>query len=130
VLLRIDGALSFLPASLAVAVAPAPPVTRVAGAPAMLLGVAVHDGNVIPVLRIGGGPGAPAGRTNEPMLVCSYLGETLGLVGARIEGTGVYEVDPESPDAVRHAGERATTLDVASLYARVQGEGWAGRWRG
>jgi hypothetical protein len=121
VLLRVGGALHFVPAPLAVAVAPAPQVARVAGAPAALVGVAVHDGDVIPVLSIG--------HERGPMLVCAYLGEKIGLTGARIEGTGVYDVDPEAPDAVRLGGERATTLDLAAIYSRVQGEGWAGRWR-
>ena len=63
------------------------------------------------------------------MLVCGYMGEKIGLVGGRIEGAGVFEVDPDAKDAVLLGGERATTLDVAAVYARAQGEGWAGRWR-
>jgi hypothetical protein len=120
VLLRIDGALYFVPASVALAISPAPLVTRVPGAPEHLLGVAHHDGDVVPVIAIG--------KTRDAMLVCSYLGEKLGLMGARIEGTGLYEPDPEG-DAVRHGGESARSLDIAALYARIQGEGWAGRWR-
>ena len=63
------------------------------------------------------------------MLVCSYLGEKVGLLGASIVATGLYEVDPAAADSVRHEGETARTLDLAAIYARVQGEGWAGRWR-
>jgi hypothetical protein len=120
VLLRIDGALHFVPASVALAISPAPPVTRVPGAPEHLLGVALHEGEVVPVIAIGEERGA--------MLVCSYLGEKLALTGARIEGTGLYEPETEG-DAVRHGDETARSLDIAALYARVQGEGWAGRWR-
>jgi hypothetical protein len=123
VLLRIDGTLHFVPASVALAISPAPEITRVPGAPEQLLGVALHDGDVVPVIAIGAARGA--------MLVCSYLGEKLGFMGADIEGTGLYEPDGDGDkrDAVRHRGESARSLDIATLYARVQGEGWAGRWR-
>jgi hypothetical protein len=121
VLVRLDGTLWFVPASVAVAVAPPPVIAPVPGAPEPLLGATLHDGDVVPVIAVG--------EAREAMLVCSYLGEKLGLVGGRIVGTGSYEPDSEAADAVRHAGESARTLDLASLYARVQGEGWASRWR-
>ena len=121
VLVRLDGAMCFVPASVALAITSAPQIVRVPGAPDALLGAALHDGEVVPVIAIG-----PA-RTS--MLVCSYLGEKVGLLGAQVEGTGLYEVDPEAKDAVRHGGETARTLDLAAIYAQVQGEGWAGRWR-
>jgi hypothetical protein len=121
VLLRLDGALHFVPASVAIAVTPTPQITRVPGAPEGLLGAALHEGEVVPVVAIGAERG--------PMLVCSYLGEKVGLFGAHVEASGLYEVDPNVPDAVRHRGEVAPSLDLAAIYARVQGEGWAGRWR-
>jgi hypothetical protein len=121
VLVRLDGVLHFVPASVAVAIAPAPQITRVPGAPETLLGAALHDGEVVPVIALG--------AAREAMLVCTYLGEKIGLMGARIEATGVYEPERGAPDTVRYHGETARTLDIAALYARVQGEGWAGRWR-
>ena len=121
VLVRLDGALWFVPASVAVAIAPAPQIARVPGAPEALLGATLHEGDVVPVITIG-----PA---RESMLVCSYLGEKVGLVGGHIEGTGAYEPDPAAADAVNHGGERARTLDLAAIYSRIQGEGWASRWR-
>ena len=121
VLLRLDGALHFIPASVALAVTSAPQIARVPGAPEALLGAALHEGEVVPVVAIG--------AARESMLVCSYLGEKVGLLGAHIEATGLYDVDPEAADAVRHNGETARTLDLAAIYARIQGEGWAGRWR-
>jgi hypothetical protein len=120
VVLRVDGALHFVPASVAVAVAPSPQIARVPGAPEALLGVTLHDGDVVPVIAIG--------AAREAMLVCSYLGEKVGLMGASIEATGVYDAGPDV-DTVRHRGETARSLDIAAIYARVQGEGWAGRWR-
>jgi hypothetical protein len=121
VLLRLDGALHFVPASVALAITSAPQITRVPGAPEALLGAALHDGEVVPVIALG--------TAHEAMLVCSYLGEKVGLVGAHIEGTGLYDVDPAVPEAVRVCGQTARTLDLAAVYARIQGEGWAGRWR-
>ena len=118
VVLRIEGALHFVPASVALAVAPAPQIARVPGAPEALLGVTLHDGDVVPVIAIG--------TAREALLVCSYLGEKVGLMGASIEATGLYEADG---DSIRHGGETARSLDIAAIYARVQGEGWAGRWR-
>lgn len=121
VLVRLEGTLWFVPASVAIAVAPSPQVARVPGAPEALLGAALHEGDVVPVISIGPARGS--------MLVCSYLGEKVGLVGGHIEGTGSYEPDPAAADAVRHQGESARTLDLAAIYARIQGEGWASRWR-
>ncbi|HEY2512075.1 MAG TPA: hypothetical protein VGI39_14505, partial [Polyangiaceae bacterium] len=69
------------------------------------------------------------GAAREAMLVCSYMGEKIGLMGLHIEGTGVYEPDPTALDAVRFKGESARPLDLGAIYARLQGEGWAGRWR-
>lgn len=122
VLLRLDGALRFVPASVALAVTTPPQIARVPGAPEMLLGAALHEGEVVPVIAIGG--------TRESMLVCSCHGEKVGFLGARIEATGLYDAAPGGLDGVLHAGEIARTLDLSTIYARVQGEGWAGRWRG
>jgi hypothetical protein len=121
VLVRLEGALHFVPASVAVAITAVPPIARVPGAPEALLGAALHDGEVVPVISIG--------SAREAILVCSYLGEKVGLLGASIVGTGLYDVDPAAAESVRFEGETARTLDLAAIYARVQGEGWAGRWR-
>jgi hypothetical protein len=123
VLVQVDGARRFVPAAVAVAIAPAPQIARVPGAPEPLLGAALHDGEVIPVIAVGAARG--------PMLVCTYLGEKLGLVGGGAFATGFYERGPDDAEgAIRHQGETVPPLDIAPLYARVQGEGWAGRWRG
>jgi hypothetical protein len=122
VLLRLEDALWFVPASVALSLAPAPQVARVPGAPPALLGVALEDGEVLPVIALGPARGA--------MIVCSYLGEKIGIIGGEIVGTGLFDVDADAADAVRFGDERARSLDIASIYARVQGEGWAGRWRG
>ena len=121
VLIRLDGAMHFVPASVAIAITPTPQIARVPGAPETLLGAALHDGEVVPVVAIG--------TARAPMLVCSYLGEKVGLLGAQVEATGLFEADPLAADTVRYNGETARAFDLASIYARIQGEGWAGRWR-
>jgi hypothetical protein len=120
VALRIDGELRFVPAPLAVRVAPAPRVTAVPGAPAELLGIAVHEGAVIPVIAVG------VARTE--MVVCQHAGELLGLVGGEVVGTGSFGVVEDRPDLVVVGGARARPLDVAALYARVQSSARPGRW--
>jgi hypothetical protein len=121
VLVRLDGAVWFVPATVALAITAAPQIARVPGAPEALLGAALHEGEVVPVVAIG--------SARSSMLVCSYLGEKIGLLGARVEATGLFDPDPTAADAVRHKGETARALDLGAIYARIQGEGWAGRWR-
>ncbi|HEY2517416.1 MAG TPA: chemotaxis protein CheW, partial [Polyangiaceae bacterium] len=53
VVVRLEGGLLFVPASLAVAIAPVPQITRVPGAPEAILGAAMHDGDVVPVIVVG-----------------------------------------------------------------------------
>ena len=117
IVLRAGAALHFVPASVALRVAPPPRVTAVPGAPADLLGIALQGGVIVPVVAIG--------PDREEMLVCQHAGELLGLVGARVVRSGSFEVAPEGADAVVFEGERAAILDVAAVYARVQAGGRA-----
>jgi chemotaxis signal transduction protein len=119
-LLRVEKALHFLPASWAVRIAPAPELARVPGAPAELLGVAAYEGVIVPVVAIG--------DDRSTMVVCSFSGELLGIVGATVVGAGVFDAHQE--DEVSFLGEPAKTLDLAAIYARLKGGGWAERWRG
>ncbi len=111
-LLRVDGALSFVPSSVAMHVAPAPRVTPVPSAPPELLGLAFHAGVILPVMAVG--------AARREMVVCQYAGELVGLVGGEVVKSGWFEVVADRPDAVEHAGERALPLDLAALCARVQ----------
>jgi len=121
-LLRVGGELFFLPASLTVSIDPAPAVERVPGAPAEMLGIAAHGGEILPVVALG--------EAREGMVVCRWATELLGLVGATIVGAGVFEAVDDGVEHVSFLGERARTLDVAGIYARLQGGAWAGRWGG
>jgi hypothetical protein len=118
--MRMQGTLVFLPAALIVEVGPVPQITRVPGAPDDLLGIALHRDELVPVIAIG-----PA---REAMVICSWGGENVALVGAKILAANVFEAD--GPTTVLFAGERAHVLDLASIYERVRVGRWGGRWGG
>jgi hypothetical protein len=122
IVLRVEGTLCWLPATTAVKVAPPPRIARVPGAPSELLGVALHEGVILPVIAIGSERG--------DLVVCSHMGELLGLVGGNVVHAGLLEPVKEHPELVVLKGQRAKLLDVAAIYARVQAGAWAGRWGG
>jgi hypothetical protein len=121
-LLLVAGEGRFVPASIAVAVASAPPITRVPGGPPGLIGVALHEGVVVPVLSIG-----PARRE---MVVCSCNGELVALLGGEGFETGVFETHDAWPDVVQHRGVAFAALDVSGLYAEVERAALREPWTG
>jgi hypothetical protein len=120
IVLGDDEHLFFVPAHTAERVVPVPEVARVPGSHPDLLGIAHVDGAIVPVVSIGEG--------RAGMLIVSYMGEPIGVVGARVLATGVFEAAGDGA-SVRHDGRSAKPLDVAALYARVQAGSWAGRSR-
>ncbi len=114
VLVRHEGALRFLPASVVVRIAPRPTISRVPGAPKSLLGVAYTGGEVVPVVSIA--------DSNEgtPLIVCRYLGEPVGIVGCEVVETGSFDADPSAEGAVVARGEPARSLDLAATFASLQ----------
>jgi chemotaxis signal transduction protein len=119
-LVRVDGALRFVPAAIALRIAPPPRVTPVPGAPSELVGVAMHQGVIVPVVAIGSMRGE--------MIVCEHASELIGLVGGEVVGTGWFDVSAEEPDVVEHEGVRVESLDVTAIYSRVQSSARPGRW--
>jgi CheW-like protein len=117
---RVDEAPAFLSAAVVLEVVPMPQVTRVPGAPAELLGIALHGDELLPVIAIG--------EARESMIVCSCAGEHMGLVGGVIVGSGLFEADESN--AVEFRGETCRPLDLASIYAKVHSARWGGRWGG
>ena len=124
VLFRVGERLHFLPAAIATKVLPMPRVARVPGAPAALVGVALVDGEMVPVVAIGDldargsrrPPSAERPRAdNRPMLVCTYLGERVGLVGLQIVATG--NVAPSDGDA--------EVFDVGAVFSGLREHRWA-----
>lgn len=104
----------FLPATVAMRVVPVPPIGRVPGAPPELVGLALVDGEMVPVVAVG------PSRTS--MLVVSYLGERVGLVGIEAVATGRFET---VHDHVVHESEHARLFDVSAVIARVRETRWA-----
>ena len=122
-LLRVDGALVFIPASVALRISVPPEVVRVPGAPAELLGMAVNEGEILPVVAIGSERG--------PMVVCMHASELVGLVGGAVIGSGLFpKAEEAKSDEVSFGGETARTLDLAEIFGRLHGGAWAGRWGG
>lgn len=120
IVFRTGEDLWFLPASVASEVLPVPELARVPGAPPELLGVAVHGGEAIPVVAIG--------PSRSCLLVCSYLGERVGLVGLEVEATGRFPPPPVESlhgETVEWQGRRARLFDVSMVVANVCGDRWA-----
>jgi chemotaxis signal transduction protein len=124
VLFRVSERLFFLPAAIATKVLPMPRVARVPGAPAALVGVALVDGEMVPVVAIGdldarGSRRPPSGERpradNRPMLVCTYMGERVGLVGLQIVATG--KVSAREGDA--------EVFDVGAVFSGLREHRWA-----
>ncbi len=114
VVFRVGAELFFLPATVAMRVVPMPPIGRVPGAPPELVGLALVDGEMVPVVGLGG--------SRSCMLVVSYLGERVGLVGIDVVATGRFEA---MHDHAVHAGEHARLFDVSAVIARVRETHWA-----
>jgi hypothetical protein len=119
IVFRAGDELHYLPASVALKLLPPPEVARVPGAPPELLGVASVEGAMVPVVAIGEARGC--------LLVCTYLGERVGLIGLEVLATG--RLSPAVGDALHeqvvHDGERAFLFDLAAVVARFRQGSWA-----
>jgi chemotaxis signal transduction protein len=132
VVFRVADARYFLPATTASKVLPMPGVARVPGAPAALVGVALVEGEMVPVVDIGNVDTPPSRRAvtaarprieNRPMLVCTCLGERVGLVGLEVVATGLFETTAD--ESVLHEGLPAPLFDVAAVVGRLRESRWA-----
>ncbi len=140
VLVRIDGTPAFVPATVAVKVAERPKIARLAGAPADLLGIALFEGALIPIITVvaESAHAAPPSLASPALLVCQCGGERIGLVGLDIVASGTFacarlDLGVDVPDNVADGGSDdltdvllddgtiVKTFDVAELYARLQG---------
>lgn len=123
VLLRAGAVTSYLDASVVVRLVPLPALGRVPNAPPDLAGLAGVDGEVIPVVDL-----RPRSERTRPLagmlVVCTHLGEPLGLAGARVVGVGHYDADPDAPECLVLGTDRARPLDLGPIGARLQGLPW------
>jgi hypothetical protein len=123
VVLRDGETLRFLPATVVVRIVPCPPISRVPGAPKPLLGITHAGGEVVPVVAVGK-------RQDVPLVVCRYLGESVGLLGCEVIGSGVYDAHSDIEGAVIVGGVTAHALDLGATFASLQGARWALRFGG
>lgn len=131
VVFSVEGALFFLPATIASKVLPMPGVSPVPGAPEALVGLALVEGEVVPVVAVGALDRRASRRSNGdrpradngPMLVCSYLGERVALVGLEIVATGSFDAT-DGTDIV-HDGRSVRPFDVAAVVGQLRDGRWA-----
>jgi hypothetical protein len=145
VVFRVFGTdtLSFLPSTIARKVTAIPEMAHIPGAPIELRGVALVDGDMIPIVEViaeGAEPSSPTGA----MLVCAVLGECVGLVGIDVLATGFFDVgrmgagpDTDHPEVAGKLCVQvpspmsgappllAVAFDVAGVIARVREGRWA-----
>jgi hypothetical protein len=122
IVFRVAGELWFLPATIAIKVLPVPEMATMPGAPPELRGVALVDGDMIPIVDV---VEEPRASVCGAMLVCAVLGESVGLVGIEIVATGRFQAADHTEMAVKHDGEIARAFDVAAVIARVREGRWA-----
>jgi hypothetical protein len=119
VVVRHEGALRFLPASVVSRVAPRPLISRVPGAPKSMLGIAYTGGEIVPVVSV-----AEDARADSPLIVCRYLGEPVGIVGCEVVATGTFDADPSAEGAVVADGAPVRSLDLTATFASLQNARW------
>lgn len=135
---------SFLPATIAVKVIPVPKMAEIPGSPPELRGVALVDGDMIPIVEVWGDYAPPSTEEGNAMLVCVVLGEAVGLVGIEVIATGAFESirteseaeirvrvpprpheDVEAADLIVARPEEAAIFDVGAVIGRVREGRWA-----
>lgn len=140
VLLRVgrDGgaALGFIPAEVARRLTAVASLTPVPGARPPALGIALADGAVVTVLRVGqaGPERRPAYAPGDDWLVpgadcavlCQVGGFDVALTGAVVVATGVFD-EAAGHEGVLWRGEVVPVLDVRALYAQAEAATWAAR---
>ena len=119
-LLTVDGRRFFLRAELTVKLATPPQIARLPGAPRALLGLALSEGAILPVVDVG--------VHRDVMIVCAYRGEQFGLVGATELRSGVFPAGEGAGVLVE--GEPVPPLDLEELYNSIHAVTWAASWGG
>lgn len=120
VLLWVDDALCFVPASVALRVVPPPRVTSIPGAPPELIGIALHEGIIVPVIAIG--------TARREMIVCQHAGELVGLLGGHVVQSGTFNLVAGRANRVMHEGQPAQLINLTAIYGRVLASARPGPW--
>jgi hypothetical protein len=116
VVIDVEGETNYLDAQAVERFADLPPLTRIPGSPAELLGVGLSGGDVVPVVRIGDAPG--------PLLICRVDGELFGLVGAAVLAVGAFPRGPADPrhparESIVVQGKLVGRLDVEQMHREL-----------
>ena len=126
--------LGFIPASTAIRVTALSSLVPVPGAPPQVVGIALADGAVVTVLRLGDGdPGeAGCGEDAWPIpgsrraVLCRLGGHDVALTGGSVVATGVFDAAPVG-EGIVWCGQMVPALDVRAIYAQAEAATWAGR---
>ena len=108
----------FVSANVAARVAQLGPLSKVAGLPSPAAGIAVADGRVVTVVRLGDD------RASRVAVLCEVDGDLLALAGTTIVATGWFE---PAQGGVLHDGARIAELDVRGIYGELESALWASR---
>jgi hypothetical protein len=133
-----DGdALGFVPADVALRIASLSALTAVPGARPPVLGIALAEGAIVTVIRLGDQGGVDPRRPYQPdqdwivpgadrAVVCRLGSFDVALTGATVVATGVFDGAPGG-EGVLWRGEVVPLIDVRALYAQAEAATWAGR---
>lgn len=139
-LLRFEGGaeasmLGFVPAAVATRVAALGALVPVPGAPPPVLGIALAEGAVVTVLRLGERDAAPASMELDEgwptpgarrAVICRVGAVDLALTGGVVVHAGVFDAAPEG-EGILWRGQMVPVLDVGILYQQAESAIWAAR---
>lgn len=139
-LLRFEGGaeasmLGFVPAAVATRVAALGAVVAVPGVPPPVLGIALAEGAVVTVLRLGERDAAPVSAELDEgwpvpgarrAVICRVGAVDLALTGGAVVHAGVFDAAPEG-EGILWRGQMVPVLDVGAMYQQAESALWAGR---
>ncbi len=95
---------TFLPMGAVRAIVRTPKLEPLPSAPPEIEGLGLVDGEVLLVVRVG--------ATDDPLLVCDWFGESIGLVGLVPVQSGTFE---EAPGGILYEDGLISTFDFHEI---------------
>lgn len=127
--------LGFIPETIAARLAALGSIVPVPGAAPPVLGIALVEGAVMTVMRIGDADPGPVGHYPEDdwpvpgarrAIVCRVGGIDVALTGGAVVATGLFDSAPGG-DGIVWRGQMVPALDVRALYAQAEAATWTER---
>lgn len=116
----------FVPAEVVRGVVVLPAVTAVEGLRPPAVGVALANGEVVPVLCLDAAGLSPSSRNERTTaLLCDAEGKPVAIVGRAVEAAGVFVLSRDG--FVRTGDEEAEIVDVPALYRSAEAAIWSER---